>query len=316
MKTQTTLTCVLVTVLAGFAFSAGASAENLLLWNRFESEQEVVTGTEYGGTQWGPGFQLTNYIYDSWEEAQIVPAMFGNGLYVNHDTNEGWNGDGANFFAADLWDIGLTPSQGTIEFWFKFKYDCSFHNHAHFFNSLNELTGHLPGPPSDENTTISATWVGWSGPDRKYYTFGIGNADWLPPHPRASTPFGSAGPGGHLAFETDSVHHFGFVWDVDGIDGSADTMRLYVNGVVEGATTDAWDTTDPFRQYLYLGTTPNYGSWDHYYNAVKGVTDNLKMWDYAVTDGFAHRFDENWVPEPGTLGLLGLGGLALLRRRR
>ena len=90
---------------------------NLVLWNRFETEQDVLT------SEVGPDVQLVSYIYQNWDEAMIAPAQFGNGLFVNHDTGEGWTNDGANFFAADISQTTLSPEQGTIEFWFQFKYD-------------------------------------------------------------------------------------------------------------------------------------------------------------------------------------------------
>ena len=39
-------------------------------------------------------------------------------------------------------------------------------------------------------------------------------------------------------------------------------------------------------------------NWDHFYNVVKGVTDNLKIWNYAKTD-FSDRFQEgvNHAPD-------------------
>ena len=107
---------------------------NLVLWNRFETEQDVLT------SEVGPDVQLVNYIYQNWEEAMIAPAQFGNGLFVNHDTGEGWRNDGANFFAADISQTTLSPERGTIEFWFKFKYDSSTFNHAYFFQSRRRVS--------------------------------------------------------------------------------------------------------------------------------------------------------------------------------
>jgi hypothetical protein len=278
------------------------------LWNKFESEANVEDSDV------GPGFQLTSYIFDDWEEARIEPAMFGNGLFVNHDIGEGWKNDGGNFFAVDLWDVGLTPSRGTIEYWFKFKYDCSFHNSPNFFVTSNELTNHFAGPWPLDNTWLSAGWSGWNLPDRKAYWISWGSADW---RRDAQTPVGSAGPGGPLEFAEDSLVHFAWVWDTNGIAGTSDTMRIYVDGNVEGVQSGTWDATDPFAQYLYLGTVPNHGNWDHYYNAVKGVTDNLKIWDYAKTD-FVDRFIEGIIPEPTSLMLLlvALGGAVVLARRQ
>jgi len=305
----------LVVAFAVWVLVAGpVSAEKLLLWNRFGSEEEVASGTYYYGTQWGPGFQQTSYIYDPWEEAQIEPAIFGDGLFVNHDTSEGWAGDGANFFAVDLWEAGVSSSQGMIEHWFEYRYDCGVSNHAYFLRTAPELTDHFDVKPPFENLRLMTGWIGWSGySDRKRFQ-AILHAPVGDPV-QAMTAADSAGPGGHLAFSEGTQQHFAMVWDVDGIDGTDDTLRLYVNGNLEGATTDTWDESYALEQYLYVGTHPNVDPWDHFYNAVKGVTDNLKIWDYAALDAIEERFDEDYVPEPGRL-LLGLGAAAVLSSGR
>jgi hypothetical protein len=138
---------------------------------------------------------------------------------------------------------------------------------------------------------------------------------WGPGFTQTSTPANSAAPGGQLAFAPGTQQHFAVAWDVDGIDGTDDTLRIYVNGDLEGANTQMWDDAFPLQRYLYIGTTPCRGPWDHNYNAVKGVTDNIKIWDYAAIDAIDHRFDEDYVPEPSALSMLALAGLAIMRRR-
>ena len=89
--------------------------------------------------------------------------------------------------------------------------------------------------------------------------------------------------------------HFGFVWDVSGIDGGPDTLRIYVNGSIAASSTETWPTEPAFDPYLYVGSMSNCDPWDTFYNAVKGVTDNLVIWNYAKTD-FSDRFIEG--PDP------------------
>ena len=271
---------------------------NLVLWNRFETEQDVLT------SEVGPDVQLVNYIYQNWEEAMIAPAQFGNGLFVNHDTGEGWRNDGANFFAADISQTTLSPERGTIEFWFKFRYDSSTFNHAYFFQSGASLAGHLPGYWSDtcpynEDMGLSAGWNGWDyGSYGKRFFFDL-NWPGAEPGQRVSasawTPDFSAAPGGAYDFSDGTLMHFGFVWDASGIDGGPDTLRIYVNGSIAATSTETWPTEPAFDPYLYVGSMSNCDPWDTFYNAVKGVTDNLVIWNYAKTD-FSDRFDENPLP--------------------
>ncbi len=285
MKKQ--LSVLSLAILAWFPASAFAQCNDVVFWNKLGSVEEVEN------SEIGPGLQLTSYIFSDWQEAQISPAQFGNGLYVNHDTGEGWTNDGGNFFALDLHEIGLTPERGTIELWFQFEYDASVHNHAYFFQIRNALTNHFPDANSQTNVVIGAGWNGWDyGSYGKRFFVGINDGSNAP---HALTADYSAAPGGALEFGAGTKFHFGFVWDVDGIDGSDDTLRLYVNGDVEASTTDSLPTAGGFDPYLYLGSPPSYGSWDHHYNAVKGVTDNLVIWSCARTD-FSHRFEEDPLP--------------------
>lgn len=69
------------------------------------------------------------------------------------------------------------------------------------------------------------------------------------------------------------------------LDGTDYTTDVYGNGA-------SWDTTDVMKVFQFL--SPNYNATGTYY------LDNIKI---------------ESIPEPGTLSLLGAGGLLLLRRR-
>jgi hypothetical protein len=261
-----------------------AESGSVLLWNKLGSEEEITH------SEVGPGIQLTSYRIADWEEAQFQPAQFEDGLFINHDTSEGWLDDGGNFFAVNLNDVAVTPERGTLAFWFTFKYDSSIHNHSLFFMVRNALTDHFPNSEIQTNVSIAAGWNGWDyGSYGKRFFFSIGRGS---DSVHLFTPNYSAAPGGYLEFFDGSISHFAFVWDIDGIDETGDTVRLYVDGNIEASSQEAWSTTNGFDPYLYLGSAPNYNGWDHYYNAVKGITDNLVIWDYAKSD-FSDRFIEN-----------------------
>jgi hypothetical protein len=275
------LTLALAPVAPIGAGAAVGQAGSMVFWNRFEHQTNPLT------SELGPDVQLANYKYTDWQEAKIVPGRFGNGLFVNHGTDEGWNGDGANFFATDLSQTTLTPQAGTIEFWFTFKYSADTHNHAFFFDSRDVLAGHFTQPPSElvSGTALAAEWNGWDyGSYGKRFTFHLGDN-------MIMTPDYSAGPGGKYDFQPGTTMHFGYVWDAAGIAGSQDTMRIYVNGAL-GAAGQSALSAEPLTRYLYLGATPNYTPyWDSHYNAVLGVTDNLKIYDAARTN-FTDRNQE------------------------
>ena len=273
--------------------------QKLLFWNRFETKSDVLK------SEIGPDVYLRSYLINNWDQAQITSAKFGNGLYVNHPITNGWNTVGANFFATSLPDMGLTPNRGTIELWFTFKYDSSTFSTAYFFLNAASLTGHFPGTSYGQNlfanTVISAGWNGWDygGGVGKRFFFGLddvtdsqsGAVTFL------ATPSFSAGPGGIYDFTVDTTRHFAFVWDAGGIASSTDTMRIYVDGQQAAAMTVSLPIAKPFDPYLYIGTIPNSGPQTAtFYDALKGVTDNMKIWNYAKTD-FSDRFVEG-INEP------------------
>lgn len=278
---------IAISALCLFNTISYAETGSVVFWNKLDSKSGI------NNSEIGPEIQMTSYKINDWDQAQILPAQFGNGLFINHGTDEGWLNDGGNFFAVNMNNVGVTPEKGTLEFWFKFKYSSSVHNHALFFMFADTLTDHFPDNDNNTNAGISAGWNGWDyGTYGKRYQFGISNS--LDSSSNLiQTPDYSVAPGGELEFNDGTIDHFAFVWNVDGIDGAADTLRLYVNGELVAFNSGTWTTTGGFDPYLYLGSRPSYGPrWDHYYNAVKGVMDNLIIRDYAKTN-FSDRFEEN-----------------------
>ncbi|MFN0136551.1 MAG: hypothetical protein ACKVS9_10605 [Phycisphaerae bacterium] len=80
--------------------------------------------------------------------------------------------------------------------------------------------------------------------------------------------------------------HAAICWDIDGIDGSGDRVRVYRNGVIVGATATAWNSAGTVYQDKFeTGAAADTQSHDKY------GSDNLKVWDFAKTD-FSDRFVE------------------------
>jgi len=286
----------------------GNISSGLVLWNRFETKDVIVPDVLL--SEVGPDIHLRNYLIDKWTEAKIIPDKFGNGLYVNNDITNGWDTTGANFFGTSLEEMSLTSQQGTIEYWFTFKYDSSTHDHAYFFHNATTLTGHFPGNSIDQNrntnVALAAGWSGWSSNGKRFF-LSMDDASDSQPAVSITTPRFSAAPGGSLGFVDGTTYHFAFAWDSSGIDSSSDTMRIYVDGV-NVASGSAALPAGVFDPYLYVGTAPNSGSLSTFYDAVKGVSDNLKIWNYAKTD-YSDRFAEGTysplafsLPENGTNG--------------
>jgi hypothetical protein len=100
--------------------------------------------------------------------------------------------------------------------------------------------------------------------------------------------------------------HTAIGWDVDGINGTADTVRVYRDGVLIGSATGVWNPVAAPLYDLVLGFSPDSGGYDKY------ISDNIKVWNYAKTD-FADRFVEGYdntapVITPHITGTAGSNG--------
>lgn len=258
---------------------------------------------------------MASWKMEDFQEAKIDLSYYGKGLTVNPTENHGTGTDGANFFALDLEELGLIPEQGTIEFWFTPAIDSNVNERMYLFKTSDYLTNHFCGAKGDDapegacdhvtNTCCFATgsesccvvgksgqippdsWPNvefnlvWIGKGGKHFeaTFQNAKADAWKVRTEAHT------------FSKGESFHLAVVWDEEGIDGTDDTMRIYLNGEVAGAASGFWGG-DPFLKYLYLGTSPNSGTFGTYYNAMAGAFDNLKIWEYSKVD-FSDRLQED-----------------------
>ncbi len=273
-----------------------AAPSGLVFWNRFEAEGDVLP------SEVGPDVLLANRFIDSWDYAEIVPGKFGNGLWIDRDANDYDSMVGGNFFGTNLQDMALTPQQGTIEFWFTFKYDSSTEDHAYFFCSGSEFTGDFDDFELNA-FPLTAGWSGWSGNGKTFFFSMDSKAD-DQPGILLQTPNFSAAPGGKWDFQDGTTYHFAFAWDSAGIDATSDTMRMYIDGEVAASGTQALPK-GIFDPYMYFGTLPNpYSDRTGFYDSVVGVTDNMKIWNYAKTD-FSDRFVEGVGPQEDIVGTMG-----------
>jgi hypothetical protein len=219
----------------------------LVLWNRLGSESEVLN-SEFGedGSLLG-----TAHAYE--------PGKYGNG-YVRKDVNSY-----IKFPKSVLQDL---RSRGTVELWVNPKVT----NPVAFSYGAFMIIGY---GIDNANAHVFIRWG--DGTTGKGINGGVNFAGSIVSTPNEASQFvGTIGVPFHLAV----------VWDVLGIDGTNQTVRMYRDGVMIGSNTTTWDdqaTTD--YDYFWLGTSPDAGGYD------KFITDNIKVWNYAKTN-FSDRYHE------------------------
>jgi hypothetical protein len=270
---------------AGWALCsvAASQAGGLVLWNKLGSDEEVLhSAVGADGTVVG-----TAYAYE--------PGKFGNG-YVRKAA-----GDNYVEFPASVAD--RLRRQGAIEEWINPKTP----HPQPFSHGVYGLVGtpygwaFLPSHASDGGVVL-----GWGDG----VTFGGGFG--------AQIKFD-----GHVAQAIEATSftatpgkpfHVAVAWDIGGIDGTADTIRIYRDGALVARGAQAWNPAGPEVESIVLGYGPDGGGYDRY------IVDNLKIWDYAKVD-YGDRFIESAgvVPEPASAalwaaGLAVLAGAARARR--
>jgi hypothetical protein len=122
---------------------------------------------------------------------------------------------------------------------------------------------------------------------------------------------GAAPGGGHLAFSGGSITDGEWTHVALVIDRTANTVTQFINAVATG-TGDIDPAKDVVDDRFSIGfqnpAAPSRG--------VVGMMDDVGVWDEALDEDALAAVMANGVPEPATMLLLSLGGVALLRKRR
>jgi len=107
-----------------------------------------------------------------------------------------------------------------------------------------------------------------------------------------------------LGGDVEGWHHYALLWDVDKIEGYYEGKReliafidgeLAFSGSYKVREDDGFPPLEAGALWLVL-IHQDYGA---------AAVDNLKIWDYPAFDAIEHRFEEDYIPEPGSLLLLG-----------
>jgi hypothetical protein len=287
--------CALVALVVGLVCSAStapamatstAVPPGLLLWNKLGSGDEVTHSA------YGPNLVLFNCTdFDCGLDVPgtlgYPPGVFGGAASITG----GPYFSGARIHTALLREPILDPEHGAVEVWYRQESDPApfVHNPHRIFGGPYSLTG------TDEVNLYSQDRFD-SGDPRLHFTvfFGEEPPPFTEAHVVAVRSLVDGGQGYPTSALNGSWIHVAGVWDRSGIAGSADTVRLYVDGEVVAASQESdWGTTTCDHRLPGV---------DRCFPDVVGcndtcadrfAADNLKVWGYAKTD-YSDRFQEGF----------------------
>jgi PASTA domain/Concanavalin A-like lectin/glucanases superfamily len=231
--------------------------------------------------------------------ASLIALMGSLGVAALHAGSGGSYFPGARVHTAVLRDSILDPEHGAVEVWYRQTSDPVpyEHNPHRIFGGPYSLTG------VDEVQLFSQDRLD-SGDPRLHFSIFFG--DEPPPFTEAHVVATRSLVDGRQGYPISALNgrwiHVAGVWDRSGIAGTADTVRLYVNGeVVAASRATDWGTTRcanrrPGGQWRCLADVAGCNDTCADVFAV----DNVKLWSYAKAD-FSDRFEEGSSAAPGLL---------------
>ena len=246
-------------------------ANEIVLWNKLGSDHEVLN------SEIGHSFNISLVKIDPADPepgVSYVTGRYGNALATLGGGNY-YGGGGRltmnpdNFFPPD-------KTKGTVEFWFQKRIQ-------EFIPYRTPLLGIFGSQPYARGDVPS------------YGSIGAFWSDGFTGYGGLQFAINSSGEIGHYAndLEWNNVPvgkwvHLAFVWDLAGIEGSLDKMRIYRNGNITARNTDSISDIKPDTNEVRILAHHNYAI----FGEPTAYMDNIVVWDYAKTN-FSHRFTEN-----------------------
>jgi hypothetical protein len=217
-----------------------------------------------------------------------------------------------------------------------------FNNLSENLTSSQTLVGHSDYVGAAQEPRLAIDVSDLVGDNDGTYGFSEGAGDWGSFYGTSSTPALTPDTniyeGGSLAVIGQGNNGRGIVIEVDGDHGAAAgktwgdfQVEYYTRGTSTGFTTHTWSWSADGENFTDVGvlladTTGNYGEKSVDFSGIEALNQAdrayLKLtFAGATSDVGNNRIDNlvvsaNEVPEPASLSVLGLGAMALVRRRR
>lgn len=230
--------------------SAPSIGANVLLWNKLGSDTEIAN------SEIGPGGVVVGGSY------AFEAGKFGNG-YIRKAT-------GSNYVRFPVTVLDQVRERGTAAIWVNPKVQWPVPYQYGMFGLINGAYV--------ANGSVSLMWGDTvSGGNDLLGSLDFGTS-------ASASSFGLP----RFAATPGTPFHAALVWDIDGIEGTDDTVRVYRDGALITSTTGNWTPTGKLRPDFIVGASPDFNGYDKY------VVDNLVIYGYAKTD-FSDRFNESPV---------------------
>jgi hypothetical protein len=268
-------------------------ARGLLLWNRLGSARQVRHSA------YGPNLTFFD-CHDRTATAAIGgpcsidvrgKLRYVRGVHGRAATVGGRSFAEARVHTAVLRESILNPEHGAVEAWYRQRSNpVPFeHNPHRIFGGPYSLTG------VDEVMLFSQDRLD-SGDPRLHFElfFGQEPPPFVPAHIVAARSLVDGRRGYRISRLNGHWIHIAGVWDRQGIAGTSDTIRLYVNGkVVARSKATNWGTTPCGRRVSARPAGACFLDVAGCNDVCAGTfaVDDLKLWNYAKTD-FSNRFQE------------------------
>ncbi|TXI30593.1 MAG: hypothetical protein E6Q60_01075 [Nitrosomonas oligotropha] len=229
-----------------------------VFWNKLDSSSGSAVYSEIGPD-----------LADAGSETTFVPGFFGNAVTLAGSYSSTQR---IHNLTLNGLDSLLSPNHGTVELWYyQTAAPVAFQYNA--YRLFDGAFGFDPGI----GITIYEDGDASNGGGR--ILFNLGNGAELVYAKDANGDIGY-----DVSSRSGQWLHIAATWDSGGINGSADTMRVYLNNEII-------ETSQTALPASAFGSSADIAGGNDGEIAGKFLADNLKLWDFAKTD-FSDRFSE------------------------